>query len=221
MAVLFRIDNDFSTNKAPRIPICICIENSKYIFSEKINEFNSFLSMVTEYIAENSELKAKVQLAIISYGSKPTVITDFTAVGGAEFKIPERKEDEEPDLYLALQKFKELINARIKLYRSESISHYLPQLLIMSSGHSVTDIKGVAAQLTSNKLSVLPFQTTDNPDSVLKDLTVDGFVYTDETDFVKIFNCLKSGLELLSTSSASAGKSLKDTAVGLNSIKKG
>ena len=39
--------------------------------------------------------------------------------------------------------------------------------------------------------------------------------------FVKIFNCLKSGLELLSTSSASAGKSLKDTAVGLNSIKKG
>ncbi len=220
MAVLFRIDNDYSTNKAPRIPVCICIDTSKNIPSDKFDEFNFFLEMVAEHISENAELKAKVQLCVVSYNQNPSVITDFTAVEGATFSLPTIKEEREADLSAALQKCVELINARIKLYKTESISHYLPQLLILSSGVSTTDITDIAQRLTlaqlSNKLCVLPFQITENQNSLLEKLTDDGIVYTDVTDFQKIFNCLKSGLELLSTSSASAGKNLKSQAIGLN-----
>ena len=214
MATLFRIEHDYSTNKAPRIPICICVDTSNEVSADVVKEMNSVLQMINEYINDNSELKAKVQLCVLSFGEKTTVVSDFAAVSNEACRLP--TVGGEPKLALALNKFLELIIARVRLYRSENISHYLPQLLVLSSGKSATDITEVAKRLNlaqlSNKLCVLPFLITDNDSSLLNTLTDDGFVDPDYTNFEAVFNCLKSGLEILSTSSASAGKTLKSNA---------
>lgn len=225
MATLFRVGNDYSTNKAPRIPVCICIDTSKEnVPGDRIEDLNCFLEMVTEHINSNSELKAKVQLCVLSYGEETTLISDFSSVDNKHYTLS--SSTGAPDLCKAINKYFELMNARIRLYKAESISHYLPQLVLLSSGKSSTDVTEIAKRLClaqlSNKLCVLPFQIIDNDSDLLTKLTDDGVVYTEITNFERIFNCLKSGLELLSTSSASAGKSLKSHAITLNKVfKKG
>ncbi len=216
MSILLREENDYSTNKAPRLPICICIDTSSAVPMSTLEDIKAFLKMISAYIMENSECRAKVQLCVVTFGETATVIKNFGAVEDTDYELTANAG--EPDLTAALTKCVALLNERIRVYKSESISHYLPEVLLLSSGRSTSDISEIAKKLCvaqlSNRLSILPFHIVDNDSALLSDLTNDGIVYTELSNFTNIFHCLKSSLGLLSASSATACASLKSQAVG-------
>lgn len=225
MSTIVRIESDYSKNKVPRIPILICIDASSAVENSEMKKINSFLKNISNYILENSECKAKVQLCVVTFSEDIDIVKAFGPVDTSDYDVKIRKG--EPDLAGALDKCIRLFNEIIKTYNSESISHYLPELLVLSSGKSSTDITAIAKRLRNaqraNHLSVMPFGISDNDDiSLLRSLTDDDIVYTEMTSYKEVFECLKSGLELLSVSSATACATLKSSAIGLNEfIKKG
>lgn len=216
MAKILLEKTDYYTNKAPRLPICICIDNSSSVLSSKFPDINEFIKNVIEYIDSNVECKTKVQLCIVAFNSEAEVISDFAAVDGTLYSVCYTANA--PDLEKGIKKCIQLLNDRLRVYVEESISYYLPELLILSSGESSTDIEHIAQRLriaqSAKKLAVTPFKIAKNDTDTLNKLTTDGIVYTELNDFTKIFECLKSGLELLSASSAAACKTLKSQAVG-------
>ena len=139
-----------------------------------------------------------------------------------EYNI-EIQKNEQPNLEAALKKCIELINGVRNIYKLESISHYLPELFVLGSGESTSDITEMAQGLNNaqreNKLSVMPFKISENDSDVLSSLSYDGVVYTKTSDLPKVFECLKGGLEMLSASSASAVSSLKAQKVGWDQFK--
>ena len=103
--------------------------------------------------------------------------------------------------------------------RKKGISYYLPELLLLSSGISTTDITETASRLcaaqNSKYLSVMPFKIGEGTTAELEKLTESKKVYTIEyKDFSKLFDCMKSSIELLSASSAAARNSLESQMVG-------
>ncbi len=180
-------------------------------------EISSFINDLSNHILNNIECAAKVQFCIVAFADKPEVISDFKAVSNTTFTI--KRIDQQPNLEAALKKCADLFNAQIDTYRKKGISYYLPELLLLSSGVSTTDITQTATRLrdaqNAKYLSVMPFKIGEGTTAELEKLTESQKVYTIEyKDFSKLFDCMKSSIELLSASSAAARNSLESQMVG-------
>lgn len=217
MAKIFLEQTDYNTNKTPRLPICICIDASSMVSHINLAEISSFINELSSHILNNIECAAKVQFCIVAFADKPEIISEFKAVDNTNFTLI--RSDQQPNLDAALKKCADLFNAQIDTYRKKGISYYLPELLLISSGASTTDITETANRLriaqNSKFLSVMPFKIGEGSTAELEKLTESQKVYTIEyKDFSKLFDCMKSSIELLSASSAAARNSLESQMVG-------
>ena len=217
MAKIFLEQTDYNTNKTPRLPICICIDSSNMVSEMNLVEIGAFINDLSTHILNNIVCAAKVQFCIVTFAEKTEVISDFKAVDGTPLSL--KSVDQQPNLDAALKKCADLFNAQIDTYRKKGISYYLPELLLLSSGISTTDITETASRLcaaqNSKYLSVMPFKIGEGTTAELEKLTESKKVYTIEyKDFSKLFDCMKSSIELLSASSAAARNSLESQMVG-------
>ncbi len=217
MAKIFLEQTDYNTNKTPRLPICICIDVSSKVSAINLTEITTFINDLSNHILNNIECASKVQLCVVAFANKTEIVSGFKAVDATPFTVT--GSEEQPDLDTALRKCADLFNAQIETYREKGISYYLPELLLISSGVTTTDITETANRLrnaqNSKYLSLMPFKIGEAPAIELEKLTESGRVYTIEhKDFSKLFDCMKSGIELLSASSAAACNSLESQMVG-------
>ena len=223
MATLLLTKNDYNTNKNPRLPICLCIDTSDNIRRSLLPEIQNLINSLKNFILSDSEYQSKIQLCIICYSADIKVISDFISVtNDSNFILEESKG--EPNLNNAIAKCINLLNSQLLTYAEKGIRFYLPELLILSSGKTSTDITEISERLcraqSEKKLCVMPFIVGEESGEQLSSLTDDRVVYSNVNDFGLLFSCLKNSIEQLSSSSAAACESLKTQTSGWEDFNK-
>lgn len=217
MATLLLTKTDYNTNKNPRLPLCICIDTSDNVRRSLLPEVQNVINSLKDFILSDSEYQSKIQLCVVCYGKETKVISNFVSLNeNSNFIIEEI--NGEPDLKNAITKCVGLLNNQLATYTEKGIRFYLPELLILSSGKTSTDIGDISERLckaqNKKKLCVMPFVLGEGDGKEISRLTEDKQVYSNVNDFGLFFNCLKNSIEQLSSSSAAACESLKSQACG-------
>lgn len=196
--------SELADNKAPKLPVCFCVEASSYVCDNRrqYKHMNEALDKLLKKIQSTNTLKSTVDFCLITFAAKAETACEFT-LGGPE-SLDICRMDGEPDLRNALVTSLREIRVReneLKAYRN---ARKRGVLVVYSSGRSSTPLEELAenlAYLDRNKLDVIPIMTENGNDRRLRSITCDGTVYNGYDCVDEIFEMIGKSIQNMSESS--------------------
>ncbi len=187
-----------------KLPLCLVLDQSGSMAERtrssngsivKIDELNSNVEKLINYIKHDPKASKICDLCIIAFGGRVQVVTNYNRVDQIRpFKLVAGGST---PLGEAVGLAIDLLNKRRQYYRDNGIEHYKPLMLLMSDGEP-TDRYDTSARICSEKVSgkelkIYPVGIGNNyREDILKEFSpyVNPKRITDMAGFMKLFELL-------------------------------
>jgi len=142
-----------------KLPLCLVLDSSGSMAAKtksnngsmvKIQELNSNVQKLIEYIKNDPKASKICDLCIITFGGAVNVVTDYKRI--EEVRPVKLIAGGGTPLGEAVERAMLLLNKKRQYYRDNGIEHYKPIMLLMSDGEP-TDQYHYAAKLCSEKVT--------------------------------------------------------------------
>ena len=134
-------EENFITNRHPRCPCLLLLDNSGSMAGDPIKQLNAGLSAFAEGLEKDSLAKQRVEVAIVSFGPVKTVQDFITA---ESFSAPELKVDGGTPMGEAIGKGLDMLEMRKQHYRSAGLNYFRPWIFLITDGAPTDDWKDAA-----------------------------------------------------------------------------
>ncbi len=187
-----------------KLPLCLVLDKSGSMLEKtksangsivKINELNSNVERLIDYIKHDPKASKICDLCIITFGERVDLVTDYKRIdqiSPVHFEAYGRTPLGEA-VGLAIQ----LLDKRRQYYRENSIEHYKPIMLLMSDGEPTDKYHDSAVKCTekvnNKELKIYPVGIgNDFRVDILKEFSpvVNPKRITDMAGFMKLFELL-------------------------------
>lgn len=132
---------DMVTIPYPQHPHCatvLILDTSSSMNGTKIHELNEGLQIFTSELMADELARKRVDVAIITFGSKVDVVQEFTGIG--DFTPPVLTAHGFSPMGQAILKGIELVKERKEEYRNLGIDYYRPWIFVITDGYP-TDMR--------------------------------------------------------------------------------
>lgn len=210
-------------NKSTRLPILFCIESTKHLYIEDIQDgFNNFLSE----ISSSDDLSSCTEVAIMQFDSTQRIVRDFSLINSDNEKIFIKKSEDGgfADLGNTLLQAIRKIKIQKLNYDLLGVNYYNPTIVLISSGKYKNDIQKALDTITGLKergvLAIIPFIYHGDNIKIFEAMSVNGEVYNSyTTGYERLFDQIKKSMHSLSGSSVNAYRSLLDASTDWDDFK--
>lgn len=195
---------DTSNIKTSRkVPMCLVVDTSGSMMNKdgsnipKIEELNRNIHGLIDYIKKDPKASRICDLSIISFGGEVKVVSGYDSIENIDFEelVPQGR----TPMGEAVSKAMDLLKIRRDYYRSNSIEHYKPILLLMGDGNPTDDYRPAAYELTeavnNRELKVFPVGVGDSFEhTILSEFSpqINPKKITDASGFSQLFRLLSS-----------------------------
>jgi uncharacterized protein YegL len=126
----------FPFDLTPRMPCLLLLDVSASMAGEKISRLSSGLRGFVDDLRADEHVKARVELAVVTFGDSVVVLRDFASV--RDFDIPRLAAGGPTPMGEAIILALDLLDHRIIHYQDHGMAHYRPLVLLVTDG-SPTD----------------------------------------------------------------------------------
>jgi uncharacterized protein YegL len=137
-------DVEFAENPEPRVPCLLLLDTSGSMSGTAISELNTGIATFKQELMADSLAAKRVEIAIVTFGSKPDVVQDF--VGAQSFQPPYLRADGGTAMGAAIEEGLQRLETRKRIYRENGLSYFRPWVFLITDGEP-TDAISNAAQL--------------------------------------------------------------------------
>ncbi|MBN2733726.1 MAG: VWA domain-containing protein [Methanomicrobiaceae archaeon] len=117
----------------PHCPTILLLDISgSMTIGDKISQLNSGIKAFKEEIETDDLARKRVDIAVITFGKKVEVVSDFTSV--EDFNPPELVADGLTPMGDAIKKSLEILESRKEEYKKEGIDYYRPWIFLITDG---------------------------------------------------------------------------------------
>lgn len=135
---------EFAENPEPRVPCLLLLDTSYSMSGGPIAELNNGVRQFKDELMDDALAAKRVEVAIITFGSAPDVVLDFT--GAQSFQPPRLVAEGATAMGAAIEEGLRRLEARKQLYKSNGLAYFRPWVFLITDG-SPTDSVGRAATL--------------------------------------------------------------------------
>lgn len=135
--------NDFAENPSDRCPCVLLLDISGSMGGRPIDELNAGVAAYRQEVLADEVASLRVEVAVVTFGGSPSVITDFTTVHG--FNPPVLVAGGETPMGSAINQGLDLIDRRKQEYKTNKINYFRPWVFLITDGEP-TDEWAPAAQ---------------------------------------------------------------------------
>lgn len=135
----------FAKNPEPRCPVILLLDNSFSMSGEPIQELNQGVVVFKENILKDETAALRVEIAIISFGDKPTLVQNFITVD--EFPPPQLTATGRTPMGKAIELALDHLEERKLTYRNNGIAYYQPWVLLITDGEPTDEYKNAAQKV--------------------------------------------------------------------------
>lgn len=154
---------EFVENPEPRCPYIVLVDSSASMEGEPINELYNGLKIFKQELLNNELAAKRVELAVISFNSNASVLTDGF-VNPMEFNPMPIKTDGATRMCDAIKLAVSIAEARKEQYKEAGIGYYRPWIVLITDGNP-TDEYGNCLEYDSKEfLEVANMVKTGNDD---------------------------------------------------------
>lgn len=125
-------DTTLVENTEPRCPVVLLVDTSGSMAGAPIDELNEGLRIFKESLMTDSLAQKRVEIAIVSFGSTPTVIQDF--VTADLWATTTLISDGQTALGAATSQAIQMVGERKAKYKAAGVSYYRPWIFLFTDG---------------------------------------------------------------------------------------
>jgi uncharacterized protein YegL len=164
-------EQDLINNPTTRLPICLCLDNSKSMKGKPIKELEKSIGYFFKAIKSDEIARYSVELSIVIFQDDAKVVLDFANIDRQQ--IPSLNAKYGTSLGKGVGLALDLLEKRKKEYSSKGIDYYQPWLVLMTDGKPgdsiIESTKRVEQLSKKKKITVFPVAIGDGTDiKVLK-----------------------------------------------------
>lgn len=144
----------FAINPEPRCPVILLLDVSASMAGSPIKELNEGIRLFKQNIQSDEIADLRVEVSVVTFGSRPEVIHDFSTMDS--FVPPTLEAKGSTPMGQAIELALDKLDERKNTYQDNHIPYFQPWLLMISDGaptdhytDAARKIRGLAAQ---NKL---------------------------------------------------------------------
>lgn len=123
---------EFADNPKPRCPCILLLDTSGSMEGERIAALNAGLVTFRDEVIKDTLASRRVEIAIVTFNNKVTLIQNFLVMD--KFHPPTLTAEGKTRMGSAIEQALDLVEARKKTYRENSISYYRPWIFMITCG---------------------------------------------------------------------------------------
>lgn len=124
--------DDFAENPEPRVPCVLVLDVSGSMAGAPIDELNRGLASYKEELSADSLASKRVEVSIITFGSRVDVTCDFCTA--ESFLPPTLKAEGLTYMGQAVAQAMDAVEKRKQIYKHNGISYYRPWIFLITDG---------------------------------------------------------------------------------------
>ena len=136
---------EFVSNPEPRCPCVLLLDTSGSMEGEPINELNNGLLELKKQLDADNLARQRVEIAIVSFGGTPTVVTDFVTVDA--FNPPTLGFGGRTPMGAAIEMGLKMLQDRKLEYKNAGVNYYRPWIFLITDGAPTDAWDQAAAQV--------------------------------------------------------------------------
>ena len=202
----FYDDSFLPCNYEQKCATVLVLDKSKSMAGEAIRELNRGLKTFEASLLEDPSALAKVELAIVTFGTEVRVIREFMPVNSRP--IPEIKAGGRTAMIQALETSINLINLQKQWYKESGLQYYRPYIILMTDGSpwpekNIESIKSkINDGVENNNFHFWAFGTGNANMKILREIAHPEFppLKLKDMQFVEFFRWLGPSISLIAKS---------------------
>lgn len=140
---------EFAENPEPRVPCLLLLDTSGSMSGQPIAELNSGIRQFKEELMTDSLAAKRVEVAIITFGSTPEVVLDFT--GAQSFQPPRLEASGATAMGAAIEEGLRRLEARKQIYKQNGLAYFRPWVFLITDGSPTDSVYQAATNVRSGE----------------------------------------------------------------------
>jgi uncharacterized protein YegL len=136
---------EFAENPEPRVPCLLLLDTSYSMVGNPISELNNGIQQFKEELAADSLAAKRVEVAIITFGSAPDVVLDFT--GAQSFQPPHLHAEGATAMGAAIEEGLRRLEARKQMYKVNGLAYFRPWVFLITDGSPTDSVSQAAVRV--------------------------------------------------------------------------
>lgn len=140
---------EFAENPEPRVPCLLLLDTSGSMSGRPIAELNDGIRQFKDELMTDSLAAKRVEIAIITFGSVPEVVLDFT--GAQAFQPPRLEASGATAMGAAIQEGLRRLEMRKQTYKQNGLAYFRPWVFLITDGSPTDSVYQAAADVRSGE----------------------------------------------------------------------
>lgn len=125
---------DLISNPLPRWPVVFCVDISKTLSEDAVEELNAGLNSCIATIKEKLKDCGVCEVCIVAFDSEAILVKDFCAVDRLDVPVLSSR-GKSMHVAKGVNMALDMATQRVESYKQYGVDYYLPQLFLISGGH--------------------------------------------------------------------------------------
>ena len=204
--------NRAGRNKCNRIPVCFLIDCSGG-GSFVLTKLNKEMHRLMDYICRNPELRAGVEIMVMSYGQKVECLRSFALIQAESSLELQVHPTQEIELLPAIKEAWYQIRRQKQIYQCKGINYSQPTIFLFATGKHEADTADLEEfcriRNMAGKVSIVPITYSEDP--LFARISTKGRAYRlQDCPVENLFDRIQNSLQRMSDSSGQAYATLLD-----------
>ncbi|MWV62269.1 VWA domain-containing protein [Helicobacter saguini] len=167
-------DDELADNPTKRVPVCLCLDVSRSMEGEPIEQLNEGVKLFYEAINDDLQAKQAADVCVVTFASHANKVQDFQSIIG-EMSPQFSTEGDSTHMGEGVNLALDLLETRKKEYQESGVEYFQPWLVLITDGEPHDNYQSAArrtSDLANNrKLTIFPIGVEDANLNILKEFS--------------------------------------------------